>query len=81
VPARAVQRLMLVVGGLGLLASIYFLYLQLFIINALCIYCVASFIISTLLFGAIVWLYRLPIPHALPGAPGPDEAEAPLQGA
>ena len=35
---------------LGLFASLWFLYLQLFVIKALCFYCIASFITSTLLF-------------------------------
>jgi len=38
----------------GLLASLYFLYLQIFVIKALCIYCLASFVLSVLLF-LIVW--------------------------
>lgn len=81
VPARAIQRLMVAVGGLGLLASVYFLYLQVFVINAVCIYCVGSFVISTLLFGAILWLSRLSVPHALPDAPAPGDTGAPVQGA
>lgn len=35
---------------LGILASAYFLFLQVFIIKALCIYCLASALTSTLLF-------------------------------
>lgn len=45
-------------GLFGLLSSLYFLYLQIFRIEAICIYCVASFIISTLIFGGTVLLYR-----------------------
>ncbi len=35
---------------LGLIASLWFLYLQLFVIKALCFYCLISLLISTLLF-------------------------------
>ena len=42
---------------IGLLASLYFLYLQVFLIKALCIYCLASLAISVLLF-ALVWRLR-----------------------
>ncbi len=35
---------------LGLIASLWFLYLQLFVIKAICFYCVVSLAISTLLF-------------------------------
>ena len=39
---------------IGFLASLYFLYLQVFVIKALCVYCLASFALSVLLF-LIVW--------------------------
>lgn len=35
---------------LGLIASLWFLYLQLFVIKALCFYCIISLLISTILF-------------------------------
>lgn len=35
---------------LGLIASFWFLYLQLFVIKALCFYCIVSLLTSTLLF-------------------------------
>ncbi|MEK7154145.1 MAG: vitamin K epoxide reductase family protein, partial [Patescibacteria group bacterium] len=35
---------------LGLIASLWFLYLQLFVIKALCFYCLLSLVTSTLLF-------------------------------
>lgn len=36
---------------LGFLASLWFLYLQIFVIGAICIYCILSAIISTALFA------------------------------
>lgn len=48
----------LALGMVGLLASIYFLYLQLAVIKATCIYCLASFVIASLI-ALIAWiLYR-----------------------
>src|SRR3989338_11329932 len=46
--------------AVGFLASVWFLYLQLFVIGALCLYCIISAITSTLLFitGLIVLKYR-----------------------
>lgn len=35
---------------LGLIASLWFLYLQLFVIKAICFYCIVSLLTSTLLF-------------------------------
>ena len=35
---------------LGFIASLWFLYLQLFVIKAICLYCIISFTTSTLLF-------------------------------
>lgn len=45
-------KLMYWISVLGLLLSLYFLYLQVFVIEALCVYCLASFVIATLLFLA-----------------------------
>lgn len=42
----------------GFLASLWFLYLQLFIIKALCFYCVISAITSTLLFVLGILVFR-----------------------
>jgi uncharacterized membrane protein len=43
---------------LGLIASLWFLYLQLFVIKALCFYCLVSALISTLLFILALLLRR-----------------------
>ncbi len=47
--------LVLLVTG-GLLASMYFVYIMLGIIGAICLYCMGSAIISFLLFGFVHWL-------------------------
>ena len=50
---RDTDTLLLAARGtiVGLLASLWFVYLQLFVIHAICIYCMLSAISSTILFG------------------------------
>lgn len=43
---------------LGFLSSLYFIYVQKFLIGAFCIYCILSAIVSTLLFVFGVVVYR-----------------------
>jgi len=50
--ARAIQGL----SGLGLLASVYLVYLQFEIIRALCMYCLISATMTLLLFLSSSWL-------------------------
>lgn len=60
---------LLVLTGLGSLASIYFVYVQLGMIGAVCIYCIASAIITWLSFLLSVSLFkktRTEIPPVLP---------------
>jgi uncharacterized membrane protein len=45
-------KLLFLISALGFLLSVYFLYLQIYVIEALCIYCLASFVVATLLFLA-----------------------------
>jgi uncharacterized membrane protein len=47
-----------ILSGLGFLASVYFVYLQLFVIDAICTYCMISAITSTLIFGSTSFLKR-----------------------
>jgi uncharacterized membrane protein len=42
----------------GIIASIYFIYLQVFVIGALCFYCLISALLSTLLFINGVIIYK-----------------------
>ncbi len=41
----------------GFLATLYFLFLQFFILHAVCIYCMGSAITSTLLFAGAIWVF------------------------
>lgn len=43
-------KLLLYLSGIGVLISAYFIYLQFFVINALCFYCLTSATIMTLIF-------------------------------
>jgi len=44
-------RLLLPLTALGFLMSVYFIYVQKFLIGAFCIYCIISAIVSTILFA------------------------------
>jgi len=48
---------------LGLLASMYFVYLQLYVIKAVCIYCMFSALVATLLFVISIFIRRHHIRH------------------
>ncbi len=47
----------LILSAIGLGASLYFVFLQLFVIGAICIYCMGSAFISTLLFIIVQYLF------------------------
>lgn len=47
----------IILSAIGLLASAYFVFLQLFVIGAICIYCMGSAFISTLLFILLQYLF------------------------
>lgn len=49
-PPRAARTLLIAVTGAGFLSSAYFVYVQLFTIEAVCIYCLLSAFVATLLF-------------------------------
>jgi len=51
-------RLTLVLGFIGFAFSLYFIYLQGFIIQAFCIYCLISALTSTILFCAAIYTYQ-----------------------
>src|SRR3989344_5554668 len=44
------MKLLLYLSGLGVLAFVYFVYLQFFVIKALCLYCLASALVMMLIF-------------------------------
>jgi dihydroorotate dehydrogenase subfamily 2 len=51
--SKLVKFLLLILTPIGVLTSLYLVYLQFFILNALCLYCMLSAIISLTLFGLI----------------------------
>ncbi len=55
-PVRRLMQLLFLFGCLGFLMSLYFIGLQLFVIDAICIYCVASFALSV---GIFVTTFKL----------------------
>lgn len=66
---------LLAISWIGLLASAVFVYIQAFMIRALCIYCLSSALISLLLAVSATWLWRkyrlqnLAIPEPIPAPP------------
>lgn len=53
---KAVLWLLVTATGLGFLSSIYFLYVQAYVIGAFCIYCLISAATATLLFALVILL-------------------------
>jgi len=56
---NVIVKLAAVLAFLGFLASVYFVYLQVFVIKALCPYCLLSAFISTILFILSLLILRL----------------------
>ena len=51
------------VSILGALASVYFLYLQVAVIQAFCIYCIVSAVVAFLLMGLLLRYSKLLVPQ------------------
>ncbi len=51
-------RLLIGLSFVGVLASLYFLAIQLFLIQATCVYCLGSALITFLMFPLSLWLYK-----------------------
>jgi uncharacterized membrane protein len=71
VTTRTVGKALLLVSGAGALASVAFLYIQFFLIKALCIYCLVSALVSFIIFGLAVYFFRREYPKALSQTPTP----------
>lgn len=63
--SRLLPRLLIAVTFLGFIASLYFMYLQAFVIRSWCEYCIFSAISSSLLFILAIF-YTMKYPHAVP---------------
>jgi len=63
-PSRRLYGALLVFGTLGGVASIYFLFIQIMFIGAICIYCLLSALITFVLFCLTFWLFRRRFLHA-----------------
>jgi uncharacterized membrane protein len=51
------MRALAVIAGLGFVTTLWFVYLQLFVLHALCFYCVVSALATTLLFASSLTLF------------------------
>jgi uncharacterized membrane protein len=58
--------LMALVSSIGVIVSIFFVYLQFFVIGAICAYCMLSAVITTAIFG-LAWMlvYRDRVHHTI----------------
>lgn len=57
-PRPRVACFILPLTALGFLLSLYFLYLQAFVIHAFCQYCLFSLLDATILFSLALWLFH-----------------------
>ena len=48
-----------IITGLGFLSSLGLVYLQLFVLHAICFYCMVSATTTTLLFSSLVWYKKI----------------------
>lgn len=55
-PYTGAARAIWILSGMGVLASFFYIYIQIFIIQALCVYCLGSALTSILLFVASSFL-------------------------
>jgi uncharacterized membrane protein len=51
-------KLIYIFSGVGFVASLYLVYLQLFVIEAICVYCMFSALMTTLIFILSGWYYH-----------------------
>ncbi len=65
-PMRKVDLALVALGAVGISMSAYFLYIQLVLIQAVCVYCLASAVIAALLFAVVSWLTFRKRPEAIP---------------
>lgn len=57
--APAIMRSLFLFGAVGMLLSFYFLWLQMYVIDAICIYCLASFVFAAVVFVTTLLLLRI----------------------
>lgn len=62
---RLLRRVLQIAALLGLAGSLYFTFLQVFVINALCVYCLGSALIALLIVVAATLIEPLRTPPAL----------------
>ena len=56
---KRLRKLFIVIASLGLLGSLWFVYLQLFVLNSICVYCMVSAVTTTLLLLVALVDHRL----------------------
>lgn len=73
IASESLRHVLQIFTGSGLLVSIYFVYVQLFVINAFCVYCLISVMIALLGFlaASVIEPVRKHIPHKQPSSSAP----------
>ena len=56
--SRAIAGLLALLGAWGVIFSTWLTYLELFVIHAICQWCIVSAVIVTVIFAVSVWDYR-----------------------
>ncbi len=56
--AQKILKYLLLVSGVGFVGSLYFTYIQAFVLNAWCLYCIFSAIITTIFFATTLYINK-----------------------
>jgi uncharacterized membrane protein len=64
--SRGIMRLLTAMTGAGVLFSAYLTWLEFFVIHAICLYCIASAVVVTLMFAVCVVEHTRPDPGSEP---------------
>jgi uncharacterized membrane protein len=68
--SRFAHLLLVIFGAIGIIASAIFMYIQIFIIKALCVYCLTSAVIALIVFVLSFWLWKSFAPPPVVTVPG-----------
>jgi uncharacterized membrane protein len=76
IASRGLARAILILTGWGLIFSLWLTYLELFVIEAICRWCVVSAALATVLFGLALWDWNQLRRRPLEGWPRSPDVDA-----